>query len=293
MKAIAILSVVAAFASTAPTFAQSSIGTVVIAHGADEAWNAQVRRVIAEVRGTGGPIEASFLMGPQAATHRFQDVVARMAAAGAHEIVVVPLLVSSHSGHYDQIRYLVGELDSIPQTMLHHLHVAGIERPESAVKLRLTRAIDNSPDAARVLAERAKALAQSPTEQALFLIGHGPSSIEDLAQWMRNLREIADTVRAVTGFRDVRTGLVQDDAPPAVRAEAVARVRDLIELQAAATGRPVVVVPVLISKGRLTSETLPADLTGLPIAYSGEALLPHPALARWIEARVRETRTVW
>lgn len=28
---------------------------------------------------------------------------------------------------------------------------------------------------------------------------------------------------------------------------------------------------------------------GLPIVYNGDALLPHPGLARWIEARVRQT----
>ena len=49
--------------------------------------------------------------------------------------------------------------------------------------------------------------------------------------------------------------------------------RELIELQHKATGQPVVVVPVAISSGRLTSETLPRDLAGLPIVYNGAALL--------------------
>ncbi len=47
-------------------------------------------------------------------------------------------------------------------------------------------------------------------------------------------------------------------------------------------------VPVLISSGRVSDEKIPRDLEGLPVAYSGEPLLPHPALARWIEARVAE-----
>ncbi len=106
---------------------------------------------------------------------------------------------------------------------------------------------------------------------------------------MANLRRVADTVRARTGFRNVLLDLVRDDAPPPVRAEAVARVRELIRLQHQLTGREVVVVPVLISTGKVSTEKLPRDLEGLPISYTDEGLLPHPGMARWVESRVRAT----
>jgi len=96
-------------------------------------------------------------------------------------------------------------------------------------------------------------------------------------------------VKELTGFRDVKIGLVRDDAEPSVRAEAVLAARELIELQHEATGRPVVVVPILISKGSVSNEKLPADLEGLPVVYGGEPILPHAAMARWIESRVRES----
>jgi sirohydrochlorin cobaltochelatase len=95
-------------------------------------------------------------------------------------------------------------------------------------------------------------------------------------------------VRAATGFSHVGVGLVRDDAPAAVRAAAVAQVRDEIQRQHAATGQPVIVVPVLISRGNVSEVKFRRDLDGLPVVYSGEPLLPHPGLARWIEARVRE-----
>jgi sirohydrochlorin ferrochelatase len=233
-------------------------------------------------------VEVSFLMGPGARTHRFQDAALRLAEKGVREIVVVPLLVSSHSGHYEQIRYLAGQTDSLDAQMHHHLHMSGIERAAVKVPLRVARAIDDSPEVARVLAERAVALATAPAEQALFLVGHGSNSAEDHAEWMRNLRPIADSVRAAAGFRDVKVGLVRDDAPAPVREEAVKSVREVIELQHLATGKPVVVVPVLLSTGQVSREKLPRDLAGLPIVYRGDALLPHPGLARWVEARVRE-----
>ncbi len=291
MRVIRTLLTVLLLALPAPGFAQlESVGTIILAHGAGPEWNAQVESVAALVH-TGGPVEVSYLMGPAAKTHRFQDVAAKLVAAGASQIVVVPLLMSSHSGHYEQIRYLAREVDELSETMKHHLHMAGIERASVAVPVRVARAIDDSPDVARILAERALALTAEPQAHALYIVGHGPNSAEDNAAWMSNLRPIADSVQARTGFMDVKVGLVRDDAPPAVRAEAVKQVREMIRLQHELTGRDVIVVPALISTGSVSREKIPADLAGLPVVYSGEALLPHPGLARWIEARVAEMRS--
>jgi sirohydrochlorin ferrochelatase len=236
-----------------------------------------------------GPVGVSFLMGPGAATHRFQDVVADLVGRGATEIVVVPLLVASHSGHYDQIRYLAGDYEALDSTMLHHLHLGGITRPETRVPIRITPAIDGAPEIAPVIAARARGLAPDPARQALFLVGHGPNSPEDYAEWMSDLRRLAESVQAISGFRNVMVELVRDDAPDPVRKEAVTRIRELIAMQHELTGEKVVVVPVLISTGRLSREILPHDLEGLPIAYTAEGLLPHEAMARWVEARVRQS----
>jgi len=278
-------------ASNGSARADGQVGTIVIAHGAGPDWNAQVEAVVKAAQ-TGGPVEVSYLMGPGARTHRFQDAAKRLEEAGVREIVVVPLLVSSHSGHFEQIRWLVGATDTLDDVMMHHLHMAGIERPNISVPMRVTPALDGAEEIAGIVAERALALAEEPATQALFLIGHGPNSAEDYAAWMEDLRPLADRVRELTGFRDVKVGLVQDDAAGPVRAEAVRRIREIITLQHQVTGQPVVVVPVLIGTGQISREKFPADLAGLPIAYDGKGLLPHPALARWIEARVAAAGTV-
>ncbi|HYC50616.1 MAG TPA: CbiX/SirB N-terminal domain-containing protein [Gemmatimonadaceae bacterium] len=244
----------------------------------------------AQAARTGGPVEVSFLMGPAAKTHRFQDVVAKLEEAGVSEIVVIPMLVSSHSGHYDQIRYLAGDSVKLSASMEHHLHMSGIERPKTKVRIRLAKALDASPQLGRIIADRARALAPKPAEHALLIVGHGPNSAEDYAAWMTNLRVVADSVKVTTGFRDVRVELVRDDAPAAVRAEAVLRTRELVELQRMITGKDVVVVPVLISKGTVSRDKLPRDLAGMPIVYSGEPLLPHPEMVRWIEISALGTR---
>jgi len=269
----------------APT-AEGTVGTIVVAHGSDAAWNAPVLE-IARMAPTGGPTEVALLMGDHVAEHRFQDAAARLVARGAERIVVVPLLASSHSGHFDQIRWLAGGLEELDDAMMHHLHMAGIHRPDVDVPLALAPALDASMEIATILAERALAQAEDPSQQALYIVGHGPNSADDHAGWMQNLRLVADSVAALTGFRDVKLGLVRDDAPDAVRAEAVRSIREMIELQHALTTRDVVVVPILISKGYVTQK-LRGDLTGLPVVFDGEGLLPHPALADWIARRVRE-----
>jgi len=275
-----------------PSAAQSAgepgadVGTLIVAHGGGPVWDARVEAVAQQVK-LPGPVGVSFLMGPGAKSHRFQDAVRELVKRGAREVVVVPMLVSSHSGHYDQIRYLVGDLDTLDQEMLHHLHMSGIERADTTVPLRLTRAMDDAPEIAEVLAERAKGLAADASKQALFLVGHGPNSAEDYAAWMANLRRVADSVSVRSGFRSVLLDLVRDDAPAPVRAEAVSRVRELILLQHELTRQPVVVVPILVASGRVSTEKLPKDLEGLPIVYTSEGLLPHAEMARWVESRVR------
>ena len=81
----------------------------------------------------------------------------------------------------EQIRYLAGETDSLDGEMMHHLHMSGITRPAQHVRIRVTAALDNAPQLARVLSDHANALATDPTHQALFLVGHGPNDAEDSA----------------------------------------------------------------------------------------------------------------
>lgn len=278
----------AAACAATPAFAAaqgtSTVGTLIIAHGADSVWNDQLLQLAREVH-TGGPVQVALLMGPSAKFHRFQDAASELASAGARTIVVVPLLVSSHSGHYDQIRWLAGETDSLDSEMQMHLKMSGIERAHVNARLVVSPALDDAPELARILTKRALALTKTPRTQALFLVGHGPNSAEDYAAWMHNLRPVADSVKARTGFRDVKVGLVRDDAPAEVRAEAVRRIREIIALQAEVTGHPVIVVPVLLGRGGVLDK-FRHDLAGLPVVYGEDPLMPDPELARWVEHRV-------
>ena len=268
------------------------VGVIVVAHGGGPEWNAGVFAAVKQA-GLTTPVEVSFLMGPAAPQHRFQDAVTRLRQAGASQAVVVPLFVSSKSGHVDQIRWLMGLTEQLDTVMHHHLHMSGIARPTDRMPMTLTPALDDAAELVDALSARAETLRPDRgTRAALLLVGHGPNLEAEYAHWMEHLRRVAQGVRERTGWRDVRVGLVKDDAPPAERAEAVRNVRDLAELQAAMARDSVTVVPILLAPGKLTKVGLPRDLANLPVRYTGEPLLPHPALGRWIARRVREAQPV-
>ena len=195
-------------------------GMLLVAHGGGPDWNKQVLDLARAVR-FAGPVRVSFLMGPGASERPFQREVAALRSAGVKRVAVVPLFISSHSEHFDQLRYLVGLRDSLDATMMHHLHMGGIERPVDRTGLTLLSALDSAPELAAALAERAVALVPDRAQRALLVLGHGPNGAEDYARWMAALRPVAESVRQRAGYRIVAVDLVRDDAPPMVRAEAV------------------------------------------------------------------------
>ena len=83
-RAIALAALIAGAADA------QTVGTIVVAHGGDSIWNGLVKQGVAMVQAS-GPIEVSFLMGPEAARTRFQDAVSRLMTKGVAEIAVVPL----------------------------------------------------------------------------------------------------------------------------------------------------------------------------------------------------------
>ena len=265
----------AAFIPVQPANAQRATGLLVVAHGANRAWNLRVRETVARLEWR-GPVTVAFLMGEEADTSGWDAGVRELAGRGAQDIVAVPLMVSSHGAHYRQIRYLAGEIPDWPAD-LSHQHGPRVEPP---VPVRVTTALDGAPELGQVLRDRWRALAPVDRRRSLLLVAHGPSSDDEAALWVRDLELAA---RELGSDVQVRIGLLRDDASPPVRAAAIAQIRATVNELAGAGGDSVAVLPVLISSGSIDRLTIPKDLFGLPIRYTATALAPHDALARWIE----------
>jgi sirohydrochlorin ferrochelatase len=259
--------------------ATAQTGLLVVAHGADRGWNDRVRQTVGAVRWTAGPVELAFLMGAEKDSAGWSAAVSRLAAAGVQEIVVVPLMVSSHGSHFRQIRFYAGELPSLPPELAGHDHGAHAAPP---VPMRVTAALDASPELAEALALRWRELAAADRRRPLLLVAHGPNDSTDALRWVADIETVSRGLRRATGA-ELHVALLRDDAPAAVRAAAVAAMRDTVCAMAARAGDSVVALPVMISSGSITQRKIPKDLADLPLRYHPLPLAPAAALARWIE----------
>jgi len=180
-------------------------------------------------------------------------------------ITIVPLMASSESGLVRDVAAMAAPLAA-----------------RHGVAIALASALDDAPEVVAVLSDRASALADHASRQAVMLVGHGPARDEEMPAWEQLGMTIANGVKERGRFCAVRAGVVRDDAPAAVRTAAVRAVRERIARYAVDTGEPVIVVPWLVGAGRLTRVRLLQDLAELDIRYEGKPMLPHAALGDWL-----------
>ncbi len=271
--------IVTALLLALPHAGHAQQGLLLVAHGAGHEWNARVRQTLAQVEWT-GPASVAFLMGEESDTAGWQSAVARLVRGGAKEIVVVPLMVSSHGSHYRQIRYYAGELDSLPPELAAHDHHGAHAAPP--VPMRVTPALDAAPELAAALAARWGELDARDRTRPLLLVAHGPNAAEDATRWIADITAVSEGLRKATG-RELQVALLRDDAPPSVRAAAVRAMRDSVLAMSARAQDSVVAMPVMISSGSITRTKIPRDLADLPLRYRPEPLAPLGVLARWVE----------
>lgn len=294
LRRSAITSVLAAATLGATLQAQSAptpsdrVGLLIVAHGADSGWNANVRQTAAQVRWQKGPVEVAFLMGSEAESAGWSRGVGKLHQQGATRIVAVPLMVSTHGSHVEQIRFYAGERASLPAELhaMGHGHEAHHPNPVPVVT---TPALDDATELGDALFERWQALPGADRKRPLMLIAHGPNDSASAVLWERNIARTAAHLISLVAPHPTRVALLRDDAPAPVRAAAIRQMRDTISALAVRSNDSVTVLPVLISTGTVNTVKIPADIAGLPVRYRSVGLAPSAALARWIE-RIADAR---
>ncbi len=255
---------------------EKTVGVMVIAHGSDEAeWNQAVKASVNQVA-LSYPVSLGFL---EFAEPDIQTAAAALEAQGADKIIAVPLFICSHSNHIEEIRYVLGMRDTLPETELAHGH-AEVEEEELVpiqcdAEITLTPALDDAAAVASILSEHTRAISYLPEQEIAVLVGHGGDSDECLAKWEQNFASLAAQVKADLGLKDARYGFVAMGEPAV--ADVVAQ---------AVTEGDVLVVPVMLSNGYFIQTRIPAVLEGMEYRYADEALLPDPGIAVWVEERV-------
>ena len=265
--------------STLAAAADEQLGVLVVAHGSTAAWNTNVEAVVTIIQ-QHMPSKAAYLMGAKNRTP--QEAYDELVAAGVQRIVVVPLLVSSYSLHYEQVRFIGRLRDEYSGS--ERMELTPLHGPADVVGV--TPALDVDPILAGILSDRARALSRDPSTESLVIVAHGPNGAADADRWMDVIRELGVQIQSLVPFKEVDVRLLRDDAPTPVKEQALAELRHSVANRAA-SGR-VVVVPLLLGPGRLVEALLHgseqiADLP-VPVAESpGAVRIGHPERGHLVE----------
>ncbi|WP_028612368.1 sirohydrochlorin chelatase [Paenibacillus harenae] len=247
-------------------------GILVISHGSRETeW---VRLVDAAVTAAsqpfaGIPVVSSFLEIVEG--RLIQDGIDELERQGVTDMLAVPLFISSGSTHVDEI----GQAFGLPW-------VSDLEGDLGMfrynARLRYGKPIDDDPEIAELLLANIAELTKNPAKEALLLIGHGSKEKVFHERWERGLSLLGERLRGLGGYaRAEYAMLLPDQAAGKLKA-----------MQAAQPEEAVIAVPLFLSQGYFTNKVVPSRLEGLDYRYNGKAMLPHPAIERWLVRQMSE-----
>lgn len=247
-------------------------GILVISHGSREAeWVRLVDQAVeAAAASARVPVYSSFLEIVEG--RLIQDGIDALEQQGVTDLFVLPLFISSGSTHVDEI----GQAFGLPPA-------AELEGDLGAfrvnAKVHYGMPIDDDPDIAELLLSNIKPLSIDPEAETVMLIAHGSKEKVFHERWQHGLNQLGERLRKLGGFAHFATAmLLPDQAADHLRA-----------LQEERPDEAVIVVPLFLSKGYFTNTVIPSRLRGLDYRYNGQAMLPHPAIERWLERRM----TAW
>jgi sirohydrochlorin cobaltochelatase len=242
----------------------SETGVLVIAHGSkNQQWVQRIDEAVANAN-VELPVTVGFLELVEGRS--IADGVRELENKKVKRILAIPLFVSSASTHLEEIRYALGV---IPQSRIE----TDLELVHPQAEIIWCSAMDGHPLMLKILTERIGNISMFPSEETLLLVGHGSDIPEFHEMWEQMLGNLAKVMRSRLGFKESSYGTLHPDN----LAERAAQI---------AQNQKVIVVPVFLSPGYLTSEAIPSRLDGTSFIYNGETYLPHPLVSQWIKEQV-------
>ncbi len=274
----------AIFATVATAAETPETALMVVAHGSrDAGWNKRVIQTV-EKMNWAGPKDVAFLTS-QSPEHELANVAARLDQAGVKQIVVVPLLVSSFSGHYEEIRFYVGQRKDLPHVSEEEGGHAQAAPLKTKSPLLLTAGMDGHSVVSRILADEVKPFVKEAGKQSVILVAHGPNEDSENERWLTHLHTHAQRLKGQFGFQRVEAVTLRDDAPKEIRDAATAQLRAAVKT--AGTDSQVLVLPVLISIGHIQKQ-IQKRLDGLEFTMIEGGLANHPLAAEWVRQQATE-----
>lgn len=258
-------------------------GILVLAHGGHTEWNEIVYQAVAPLE-KAFAVEYGLVIEDQQAMAK---AVKSLEAKGADRIAVVRMFMSGES-FLPESEYLFGVTDQAPSegpTIPDGADGAEEQRPgrrwepiQSKADIRVSRqGVADSPLVGEILADRVKALSESPQRERVLVLGHGPAESEAANErWLSKMHLAVQEIWAIGPFVHVACETTWEDRPDR-HEEALMRIRRYIE-EGAKNGERVIVVPFRIAGFGRYAEML----EGLEYVSDGLGLCPHPNMTRWI-----------
>lgn len=264
-----------------PSAAQQSnneSGLLVMAHGGTEDWNEAVLQAVEPLRAD-LPVAVAFGM---ANPHTLQEAVDVLESKGVARIEVVRLFISGDS-FLEATEYAFGLRNEKPQGhFLHEPHPLSLTVP---VRLS-SKGLMDVTRLGGILADRTQTLSQEPGNESVLVIGHGPASDEENERWLANMDAMADSIRHIGPFNDVRVTTLREDWT-GKREEAEAQIRAFMDAQAAA-GHNVLVLPFRLRGFGPYAEVL----EGYDYLADHNGFLPDTRITDWIRAEFEALRSL-
>lgn len=281
-------------------------GVLVLAHGSnDDSWNNSIHEVIKSVEDT-YPTQVAFGM---ANPTTMQPAIDSLEQSGVKKIIVVQLFVSSYSPIIRQNEYLLGLRDSLadaPMLMMNHgmmsrnessnheaqsapsNHDMKLNQLDIDAEIILTNPLDDHALIADILLDRINTLSKNSNEETILIVAHGPNGEQDNENWVKSMESLAHQIDAKANaannnFKNIDYFTVRDDANPEIYDQAKEHFRNAV-IEANKDGEAIV-IPLLLAQGGVEARYV-KRLEGLTYKWSGETLLPHPNIAKFVELAV-------
>jgi hypothetical protein len=258
-------------------WAKAEFGVIIMAHGGTPLWNKTVAAVVKKAE-IPYPTKIFFGMGhSRDEVDELQADINSLQNKGVHTIVIVPLLVSPYSEVYRQWRYLLGA-DVNPGFNTNFFPV------EKHVDIQFTDPLNDDPIVGLILLDRAREVSQSPEQESVILVAHGPNDESDNEKWMNSLHRLSATIKERGHFRSAEGITLRDDATNEVRSQAIETLRNRVaEINKA--GGKVIIIPLLIAPGGIENK-IGIALKGQVYTLNGKVLLPDHRISQWIRSKV-------
>lgn len=264
-------------------------GLLVMAHGGDPEWNDAVRKAVYPLQSF-CPVEIAFGM---AQRNSLQQAIYNLESRGVDQVAVVRLFVAAESFRH-QTEYLLGLRSDPPDMFIAHsahsgvpmthpdsIHILSSEMAPDQVQSKSTITINqdglyDSEMIGEIIATRVQNLSLYPEKESVLILAHGEGDDTINQKWLLKLNLLADSVRQLGPFRAVQVATLREDWHHK-RSRAEKKIRQFVKKGNENKGQVIVIPFRLFGFGPYRSV-----LKNLKYLSDGKALLPHPAVTKWI-----------